>query len=247
MNTLALILAAGESSRISHLLNKEQPVKAMIKIGDKMLIDFMLEATNSLNAVKAVLTYPAPEYEKLDKILKERKLNVIKQHAQRRKLPTLLELPYILVPQYHASPNRGYLRQFDSIMTLPCDLDLKNVDLNEMVNLHFKHLRNPGERQVTILSKRSISGGRADLFKMEGDRIVAMESYDKAPLRDFEATTQAGIYIFSKGILKNPLPILLKFKAIRFLRCLTEGDWIDYGNPENIKNSESYVPLLQRA
>jgi len=41
--TLALVLAAGKGSRVMHLLEEDEPVKAMIKIGEKRLIDLVLE------------------------------------------------------------------------------------------------------------------------------------------------------------------------------------------------------------
>ena len=69
---------------------------------------------------------------------------------------------------------------------------------------------------------------------MVGDRIVGMRKYEGREIDDYEVSTHAGIYIFSKGILRNPLRVLFRFKYNRIYRYLTSGKWMDYGIRENV-------------
>jgi hypothetical protein len=103
-----------------------------------------------------------------------------------------------------------------------------------MIRFHNSRLRDPLDSQVTILSRRGVNGGRADLFQMDGDRIVGMRKYEGQEIGDYEVSTQAGVYIFSRGILRNPLRVLFGFKYNKVYRYLTLGTWVDYGIPENV-------------
>ncbi len=227
--TLGLILAAGQGSRVSSLLNREEPVKAMLRVGKQRLIDYVIQCTSKLGIDMAVLTYPSPEYKSLDRKVLEDGIKVIKQNVKQRKLPTLLQLPYLLIPLYHFSNERSYLQSFDSIMILPCDIVFERVNLEKMVEFHNSRLKNPNERQLTILSKKGVDDNTY-LFKMDGEMVIAMKKYEAVELDGYEASTQAGVYLISKGLLKNPFAILLGFGNNNVYRFLTEGKWTDYGN-----------------
>ena len=136
--------------------------------------------------------------------------------------------------QYHLSSDRSYLQDFDSILTIPCDLVFENIDIGSMVNFHDARLENPHNRQITILSRKGTDGGRADMFKIDGERIMGMRKYEGQELDGYEVSRQAGVYIFSQGILKYPYWVLFGFKHNEAYRYLTQGSWIDFGNPDNI-------------
>ena len=235
MRTLALVLAAGEGNKVNYLLTEDEPVKAMIKVGNDRLIDLVLNSLEDVDAEKAVLSFPDEQYALLDARVEERNIRVLKQRARHIRLPYLLELPFILLVQYHVSNDRDYLRSFDSIMTLPCDVALENVDLEDMLRFHYNHLQCSEEGQVTILSKRGTGNGRAELFIMDGHRIVGRKPYRGQPVQGYEICTQAGIYIFSRGILKNPLAVTPNLNHFKLLMYSTQGNWIDYGNPETLQ------------
>jgi len=234
--TLGLILAAGEGYRVQNVLGEDEPTKAMIKIGDKRLIHKSIHFLEGVVSETAVLSFPSISYESLDKIVQEKGLKVLKQKAKHRKLPTLLELPYILLMQYHLSSDRSYLQDFDSILTMPSDLVFENVDIGRMVDFHNANLKTSHNRQITILSREGTEGGRADMFKIDGYRIIGMRKYEGQKLDGYEVSTQVGIYIFSRGILKHPYWVLLGFNHNDVYRYLTQGSWIDFGNPENVLN-----------
>lgn len=235
MRTLALVLAAGKGTSIKDFLTDDEPVKAMIKVGDDRLIDLVLNSLEGIDAERAVLSFPAEEYAELDARVEGKNVRVLKQRARHIKLPYLSELPFILLVQYHISKDRAYLQSFDSIMTLPCDVVLENVNLEDMLRFHYKNLKDPEEGQVTILSKKGTGNGRAELFVMEGDRIIRRKPYRGQSVQGYEIYTQAGIYIFSRGILKHPYTVTPTLRHFKLLRYLTQGDWIDYGNPETLQ------------
>ncbi|MCZ6692299.1 MAG: hypothetical protein O6939_00210 [Bacteroidetes bacterium] len=232
--TVGLILAAGEGTRVRSILEEDEPVKGMIKIGNSRLIDLAIDFLDGAPTEIAVLSFPSEEYSTLEKRVNERGLRILHQQAKHKKISRLLELPYILIMQYFFSKNKEYFRGFDSILTMPSDLVYENVDIGGMVRFHNSKLGDPLDSQITILSKRGVSEGRRDLFKMDGDRIVGMRKYKGQEIGDYEVSTQAGIYIFSKGILRNPLRVLFKFKYNRIFRYLTSGTWVDYGSHENV-------------
>ena len=231
-----MVLAAGEGSRIKHFLKEDEPVKAMLRVGEKRLIDLVLDSLEGINVERAVLSYPSLEYNELDKRVEERNIKVVKQWLLHLKLPYLLELPIILSTQYHLSRDRNYLQSFDSIMALQCDKVLEGVNLGEMLKFHYQELQNPNNMQVTLLSRQgTYPYCRAELFKMEGDRIIGRKGYKENPVNGYEITSQAGTFVFSRGMLKNPLWVLFGLRYNKILRYLAEGTWIDYGHPENLQ------------
>ena len=231
-----MVLAAGEGSRIKHLLEADEPLKALIKVGEKRLIYLVLDSLEGINVERAVLSYPSSEYKELDKRVQESNVRVVKQWLPHLKLPYILELPLILLTQYHFSKDRNYLQSFDSVMTMQCDKVLEGVNLGEMLRFHYHELQNPNDRQVTLLSRQGIYAYcKAELFKMEGDRIIGRKGYKENPVNGYEITSQAGTFVFSRGMLKNPLWVLFGLRYNKILRYLAEGTWIDYGHPENLQ------------
>ncbi|MBI2584161.1 MAG: hypothetical protein HYW25_05820 [Candidatus Aenigmarchaeota archaeon] len=217
---------------------QDEKIKPMIRVGGRRLIDFALDALEGTDAERAVLSYPSPEYDELDRRVEERGATVLKQRAKRIRQPQFLELlvlPYVLGVQYHLSEDRDYLRSFDSVLTMPCDVVLEGVDLGRMVNFHYDHLGSPEERQVTVLSKLERGGGRTDLFRMEGDRIAGMKRGGSVLFDGYEPSTQAGVYVFSRGMLESIWMAFFGFKYNRILRHVTAGTWADYGNPDNLR------------
>lgn len=236
--TLGLLLAAGEGSRVRVVLEADEPVKPLIKLDGRRLIDHSIASVIDIVDEVAVLSFPSSEYESLDEGVRQYEgVKVLKQKAKHRKLPSLLELPYFLLTQYHFSGDRRYLQGFDSILILPCDLVFENVDLSALVDFHNNRLQNPNIRQITLLSKRESGGGNTQLFKMNGDRVIGMKKFEGREFEGYEASTQAGVYIFSRGILRNPLSALLGFRTVSVYNHLTSGAWTDYGDPTNVAAS----------
>ncbi len=233
--TLGLLLAAGEGSRVREVLEADEPVKPLIKIDGSRLTDQSIATVADTVDEIAVLSFPSAEYEPLDERVRQYDgVKLLKQKAKHRKLPTLLELPYVLLTQYHFSGDSGYLRGFDSILTLPTDLIFEGVDLSELVDFHNSRLQNPNARQITLLSKTQSTGGNTQLFKMDGDRVMGMRKFEGQEVDGYKASTQAGVYVFSRGFLRNPLSALFGFRAVAVYNHLTSGTWTDYGNPLNV-------------
>ncbi len=233
--TLALVLAAGEGKSVKHLLGEDEPTKAMIKIGEKRLIDLVLDSLEGLDVEKAVLSYPADSYGTLDERVKQRNVKVLKQKLWHMGLPYATELPVILLIQYHLSKDKNYLQSFDSVTTLPCDIVLKDVDLKDLLRFHYNNIDGARDRQVTMVSKKGLGSGRAELFKMHGRRIIGRIPYKGQRVKSYEILTQAGIYIFSRELLRTPFFALPTLNSIKLLAYQTHGDWIDYGNPYELQ------------
>ena len=231
MKILALILAAGEGSRIKHLLSEDEPVKAMLKVGDERIIEKALGALDGVEVDKAVLSFPASPYDSLDVLVQGYDgVRLLQQKAPHKKLPTMLELPFILFWQYHFSKDKKFLKSYDAILTMPCDLLFENADLANFVKLYEKWGKHPLKRKIVVLSKLRQEGGRCDLFKKEDERIFKMKKFEGEIPEGWQAITQAGVYIFSKGMLQNPFGFLLGFKRNLALQYLLESDWVDYGD-----------------
>ena len=70
--TLGLILAAGKGSRVQKVLESDEPVKAMIKIDNGRLIDKSICFLDKIVSEIAVLTFPDPSSENLDRRVREK-------------------------------------------------------------------------------------------------------------------------------------------------------------------------------
>lgn len=230
---LWLVLAGGEGSRVRHLLKEDEPTKPMINISGKRLIEIALEEAGKIECEPAVLTYPSELYESLDKLIEQKGVRVLKQQAQHRKLPHLLQLPYIIRSQYR-SPDCEYLASFDSILTYACDIVYDGVDFRAMVDFHNRNLASPDERQITILSKRGVHG-RAYNFKVESGRLTSVKWFSSQQAEGYNPYVSSGVYIFSGAVLKNPWGLLLGLNYNKVLIFETEGSWKDVGNPQVLK------------
>jgi NDP-sugar pyrophosphorylase family protein len=241
--TLALVLAGGEGTNVRPYLREEdgESVKPMMKIGEYegRLIDVVLKSLKDLDAELAVLSFNSEEYRGLDATANDNGARVLYQKARHVKLPHFLyfiDVPRVLIKQYHHSDDREYLRGFDSILTAPCDIVLENFDLGEMIDFHNGNLGNPEERQVTILSKGSDYGTdkeRTNLFKIRNERVFGIRGYKGFPVEGYEEFTQPGFYMVSRGVLEHPWKTLFGgFRRSRILIHEMCGTWIDYGDPE---------------
>jgi NDP-sugar pyrophosphorylase family protein len=231
MKTLGLILAAGKGNRIKNFLNKDEPVKAMLRIGNKRLIDLAIESLNGIE--KAVLSSSSPEFNSLNEKVSKYGIPLLMQKAKHRNLPTLLELPHILLTQYYLSQDREYLQSFDAIMTVSCDLALNGVDLKDMLEFHYEHSRTQNQRQVTFLCKRNSGKEVSRLVKTRKHRVLDIKKGKS--FHGYESLSLGGIYVISQGLLRNPLMALLGYRHNLVYRYLTKRDWIDYGNPISIE------------
>ena len=244
MKILALILAAGEGSRIKHLLSEDEPVKAMLKVDGTPLIQKTLGTLAGLEIDRAVLSFPSEKYDSLNNVVRNHGgVELLFQKAPHKKLPTMLELPFILLWQYHLSGDKKLLQSYDAIITLPCDLIFENADLAGFVQMYQRWegtpvagvFKNPLKRRFAVLSKKRQEGGRCDLIKKEGERIMAFKKFEGEMREGWVPTTQAGVYIFSKGMLKNPLGFFLGFKRNLALQYIINDDWRDFGDPDTIE------------
>jgi len=233
--TLGLILAAGKGTRVKDLLTPDAQVKAMLKVGDdeqtdgKRLIEHSFQFLEGAVDEIAVLTFPTLEFSGLDAVVEERGAKVIKQKAKNKGWFDLVDLPEVLINQYFFDKENDYLRGFDSILTMPCDLVFYGVDLAEMVDLHNQRLLSPGSRQMTMLSSLGGFERRAENFKVKNDRIVSWRKYKGKELKGYKVCSQAGVYIFSKGLLSHPYMIARWFGGNFVYRHLTSGRWENFG------------------
>ena len=69
---------------------------------------------------------------------------------------------------------------------------------------------------------------------MDDGRVIAMKKFEGQEVDGYELTTQARVYVFSRGFLRNPLSALLGFRVVSVYNHLTPGTWTDYGNPANV-------------
>jgi len=230
--TLALVLAAGEGSRIKHLLQDDEPVKPMLKVGKRRLIEIVLKEAEKVGDETAVLTYPSELYESLDQLVRNKGIRILKQKAKHRKLPHLLELAYIIRKQY-LSADQGYLASFDSIATFSSDIVFigTGTDFKAMADFHKQSLSSPNDRQITILSKKRAEG-RTYNFKVENGRLTSVQWLSTKPAEGYYPYVSPGVYIFTRAVLKNSFGFLLGLDYNKVLIFETKGTWIDYGNPK---------------
>lgn len=236
--TLGLILAAGRGSRVQSVLMPDEPVKAMLKIHGKRLIEHAINFLGDAVDEEAVLSFPSPEYQTLDALVESKNIRILKQRGRHKKLPTMLELPYLLFMQYYFSPDREFLQGFDSILTMPCDLVFQDVDLRQMLDFHYEKLQNPAHCQITFLASDSLDEKKPTWFLCRDSRVYKMKtSRPKSSEKEYIASRQAGVYIFSRGMLKHLYRILLGFRWNTAYRYSTTGSWIDFGDSQNVLKS----------
>lgn len=233
--TLGLILAAGRGSRVQAVLSPDEPVKAMIKIHGERLIEHAIDFLGDSVDEKAVLTFPSPEYQTLDALVHSQNIRILKQKGQHKRLPTMLELPYLLFMQYHFSSDREFLKGFDSILTVPCDLVFQDVDIPQMLDFHYRRLKNPADSQITFLASDNVDEKKPTWFLCRDSRVYKMKtSQPKSSEKEYIASKQAGVYIFSRGMLMHLYRIILGFRWNTAYRYPTTGSWVDFGDPKNI-------------
>ncbi len=231
---LAIVLAGGAGTRVGDLYNDDEPVKAMLKLGDSRLIEKSLSVFDDMDIDLSVLSFPDPKYDSLRNLVESCNVHCFDQKAKQRKLPVMLELPYILLWQYHFSKDSRLLKSYDHILTIPCDLILETEDIKNVIKLHLKNYMKNRKKRVTILSRMRQEGEFGNHFLMDGTRILKMRSV-RLPIEEGEiSTTQAGVYIFSKALLRNPIPFFVDMRLVNAQMQLTENSWVDYGLRENI-------------
>ena len=228
-------MAAGRGSRVQSVLLPDEPVKAMIKIkGERLIehaIDFLRDSVDEI----AVLTYPSQEYQTVDALVQSKNIRILKQRGKHKKLPTMLELPYLLFMQYYFSSDREFLKSFDSILTMPCDLNFHDVDIPQMLDFHYRRLKISADCQITFLASDSLEEKKPTWFLCRDSRVYKMKtSQPKSAEKEYIASRQAGVYIFSRGMLKHLYRIILGFRWNTAYRYPTTGSWTDFGDPKNI-------------
>lgn len=236
--TLGLILGAGRGSRVQAVLTPDEPVKAMLKINEKRLIEHAIDFLGDSVNEKAVLTFPSPEYQTLDGLVQSKNIRVLKQKGKHKKLPSMLELPYLLFMQYYFSADKKFLKGFDSILTMPCDLVFQDVHIQRMLDFHYQKLKHPSHCQITFLASDDLQAERPTWFHCRDFRVYGMKSSEpKSSEKEYVASKQAGIYIFSKGMLRHLYRIMLGFRWNTAYRHTTDGSWIDFGDAQNVLKS----------
>ncbi len=231
---LAIILAGGAGSRVGELYNEDEPVKAMLKLGKERLIEKSLSAFEDIDVDLSVLSFPDPKFDTLNKLVEDRGVKLFVQKAKQRKLPVMLELPYILFWQYHVSSDRKLLKTYDHIITLPCDLILNSDDIKRMIDMQLSCKMKRPKQMGVMLSRACKEGEYGTKFLMDGTRIMGMKSARKETTDEWVKTTQAGVYLLSKELMMNPIPFFFNIKYANARMCFTDNDWVDYGIRENI-------------
>lgn len=220
------------------VLLPDEPVKAMLKMDGKRLVEHAMDFLGDSVDEKAVLTFPSPEYQTLDALVQSKNIRILKQRGKHKKLPTMLELPYLLFMQYYFSPDREFLKGFDSILTMPCDLVFHDVDLCQMLDFHYEKLQNPAHCQITFLARDDLQVEKPTWFLCKDSRVYKMKTLEpKSSEKNYITSRQAGVYIFSRGMLKHLYRILLGFRWNTAYRHKTDGNWIDFGDPKNVLKS----------
>lgn len=235
MKILALVLAGGEGSRIKPLLGDDEKVKPMLKVGEKRLVEVALDSLEGLDVEKAVLTFPDEKYHAMNELVASRGITVITQKAKHRKLPTMLELPYLLLNQFHFSQDKKWLKSFDAILTMPCDLIFNKDDLAGLIEIYRTAEVKPKKKRIAVLSKMWEEGESGDNFTLDGNRITGFKRYKGETPEGWFRAHQAGIFLLSRSFIQNPLPFFLGTKHFYGQMYLTKNRWEDYGSYENVK------------
>ena len=104
-----------------------------------------------------------------------------------------------------------------------------------LVDYHNLMLRSPDERQMTMLSMEGKGQGKTELFMMEGARVIRRKKFEGFTQGGYKLSTQAGVYVISRGMLMHPFMTLLGPKHNNVFRYLSIKGWADYGNPASFK------------
>jgi NDP-sugar pyrophosphorylase family protein len=238
LNLLILLLAGGKGTRIKHLLDDDEKIKPMLKVERKRLIDHVLHTVSDIDADKKVLTYPSREYDILNTHLRKKNIPMLFQRGKQRKLPTILELPYLLFMQYFLSDSKKELRSYDAILTMPCDILTHKDEMEEFI-ARWKKTSRPGIKEIHLFSRETPCCDSGDYF-MKDSRDVITRYRSKKP-KEYDSDSawihahQSGIYIFSANLLRNPLTFVSGLKNISTHIYLSTKGWIDYGTPQTVE------------
>jgi NDP-sugar pyrophosphorylase family protein len=233
--TLCLVLAAGIGRRVRYHLTDSEKIKQMMKVRSKRLIEHLLDELAVLPADIAVLSQDSHSHGKLNKLLNSRDTQVLFQKAPNWHVYFLLQLPLILFCQYYLSTDRKFLRTYDSIVIFPSDLLFTGIDFYSFLSHHWRHARTQKKPVVSLLSKRHGTGGGKCYFRTNRTMVIDWRLKPPNPLDGYQSFIQSGVYAITRSILDSPMRLLWYRTAICLTVFDTSGDWIDYGDPENIK------------
>jgi choline kinase len=248
MATLGLILASGEGKRIEEFYTQEEPIKPMIKVKGKRLIQHQIDTISTSVDEIAVLSGNSEKYQGLEDLVKKHGAKIIYNHFRNKDNKNVFYWIKMLFAQSgNFSENRDYFNCFDSVMVLPCDKIFEEVNFQEYILQHNSNrINNSNKPKATTLSKlgRTRNGSYKIVDLRKSGKITRMDKCSKQYSGEF-VTTQSGVWTFSKEFFQYPVSSILKayfsIHNVDLYQHITLGNWEDFGDPKNYKSQRNNV------
>lgn len=258
MEPLILIIAAGEGKRLRPLT--ENTPKPFIDIGDKKLIDLVMEPLPQ-GIERAVLLKITKKFHELEKYLRQSygfsDGNVLYQdrittspHLPRQLALSELPLAYYLAFLPTAlSRNSRFIRQFDPVVLVPADIIVEGLNYKEMIDFHTAN----GADLTMPVKEEFVTGSNTRVYTVNDGRLIAASDYVHPPLnmelaKNERLYTHEGTYVLGRRFFDLPLTQLLRkdhrqppfegaYRSLKFVPYGGNFEWIDVRHMNNLERA----------
>ncbi len=222
----AVLMAGGKGERLRPLtLNTPKP---LLKIGDKCIIDYNIEALarNGIKHISVTTNYLAEQLEEhFEQPVAGVKVQCVKEPYRMGTIGSLA-----LVKEFHN----------DTILLMNSDL-LTSINFEDF---YLAHIENQDD--LTVASIPYMVSVPYGIFVLDGDRVCSVE---EKPTYNYYAN--GGIYLIKRQWL-DIIPRGEYFDATNFMDALIErgckvshfpinGTWIDIGSPNDYKHAQDLM------
>ena len=258
MEPLILIVAAGQGKRLLPIT--EDTPKAFVDIGDRKLIDLVMEPLPA-HIEKSVLLSKTKKFGQLERHLRENygfnDNNVLYQDRITTSpyLPkklNLSELPLAYYLEFFppiVSKNSKFLRQFEPIILVPGDVIVNGLDYMGLMRFHTIN----GADVTMPVKDDFVEGSNTRIYTVKDGRLTEATAYIKPPLNrelpeNEKRYTSVGAYVLGRKFFDLPWYKLIRkdhrvpdfagvFKSLRFFPYEGTFEWIDVRDHTNLKKA----------